>query len=146
TINGRRVRSAERLRDGDVIGIAGVRASFAERGGGDTAPAVHYTEGPEPAVLISMGERRTAEGAALDDKVRLRFLDDISKIGDLVFDEPALVSFISDELLALVPRADRAVVLTSRDGQLVPRSARTRSGEVVSEIVASRKLLDDVMS
>ena len=146
TLNGRRVRAAVRLHEGDVIGIAGVRASFSERDGRETAPAVQYSEGPEPAVLISMGERKTADSVALDDKVRLRFLNDIAKIGDMVFDESALVSFIADELLALVRRADRAVVLTSHGDDLVPRAARTRSGEVVSKIVASRKLLGDVMS
>jgi sigma-B regulation protein RsbU (phosphoserine phosphatase) len=145
-LNGRRVRTPVRLREGDVIGIAAVRALFSERKDGEHAPEVQYTDGPEPAVLISMGERKTAESVALDDKVRLRFLNDIARIGDMVFDESALVSFIADELLALVRRADRAVVLTNHDDQLVPRAARTRSGEAVSQIVASRKLLADVMS
>lgn len=144
TLNGRRVSGAVTIHDGDIIGIAGVLVFFSERGGTGEQPAVQYVEGPEPAVLISMSGREADSTA--DEAARLRLLDDIARIGDLVFDEPALVAFIAEELLTLVPRADRAVVLTNGDGGLVPRAARTRTGRPETDIVVSRRLLDDVMS
>ena len=53
-LNGRRIAPSSALRDGDVVSIAGVQVAFSERDGADTAPAVQYSEGPDPAVLISM--------------------------------------------------------------------------------------------
>lgn len=158
-VNGWRVQDATRLREGDVIGIGAVFAQFVERDAPQprtpsavatppttSMPAVQYRdEGPQPAVLLSMPGHGGSKEAGVDDEVRLRFLKDFAKIGTLVLDEPALVAFIADELLALVPRADRAVVLTCDGEDLVPRASRMRKGQP-SEIVASRKLLNDVMS
>jgi len=152
TVNGRRIVEQTRLATGDVIGVGAVLARFT----GDAAtperapePAVQYNDdGPPPAVLISLPSGNAGtnpSSAALDESVRLRFLADFAKIGSLVFDEPALVEFITEELLALVPRADRSVLLTCERGDLVPRASRTRSGGT-GDIVASRKLLHDVMT
>lgn len=145
-VNGWRVSKPTRLHEGDVIGIGAVLAQYSE-GAAVPAPAVQYRdEGPEPSVIMSMPGATGTAARAIDDEVRVRFLKDFAKIGTLVFDEPALVTFIADELLALVPRADRSVVLTRVAGDdLVPRVARMRKGQP-SEIIASRRLLEDVMS
>ena len=149
-INGWRVSEPTRLQSGDVIGVGAVLAGYtdgAAASGRAPEPAVQYRDA-QPAVLISMpGDTSDADpgAAGVDQTVRLRFLADFAKIGTLVFDEPALVEFIAAELLALVPRADRSVVLTSEEGELVPRASRTRSGQA-PEIVASRQLLRDVMA
>ena len=149
-VNGWRVTRPTRLKPGDVIGIGAVLAEFSEDAEAVAPqPAVQYRdEGPAPAVLLTMpGADATGAPApvAVDEAVRLRFLADFARIGTLVFDEPALVTFIADELLALVPRADRSVVLTREGEALVPRAARMRTGQP-TEIVASRQLLDDVMT
>jgi serine phosphatase RsbU (regulator of sigma subunit) len=151
-VNTRRVSGATRLQDGDVIGVGAVLVVFTAepaKAARAAEPAVQYRDdGPPPAVLISLpGDKPAGDpsAAAMDETVRLRFLADFAKIGTLVFDEPALVAFIAHELLALVPRADRSVVLTCEHGDLVPRASRTRSGETTG-IVASRKLLHDVMT
>lgn len=151
-VNRRRVAGPTRLTDGDLIGVGSVLAGFTDDAPTQqqvAEPSVQYRdEGPPPAVLISMsGDRASGDpaAAAIDEAVRLRFLADFAKIGTLVFDEPALVAFITDELLALVPRADRSVVLTCENEELVPRASRTRSGQT-TEIVASRQLLRDVMA
>jgi sigma-B regulation protein RsbU (phosphoserine phosphatase) len=152
TVNRRRVSEPTRLQDADVIGVGSVFAAFtddAPAGARTEGPAVQYRdEGPPPAVLISLpGDKAAGDpsAASMDESVRLRFLADFARIGTLVFDEPALVAFIADELLALVPRADRSIVLTCEHGELVPRASRTRSGQT-TEIVASRQLLRDVMA
>jgi sigma-B regulation protein RsbU (phosphoserine phosphatase) len=152
TVNRRRVSEPTRLQDADVIGVGSVFAAFtddAPAGARAEGPAVQYRdEGPPPAVLISLpGDKAAGDpsAASMDESVRLRFLADFARIGTLVFDEPALVAFIADELLALVPRADRSIVLTCEHGELVPRASRTRSGQT-TEIVASRQLLRDVMA
>lgn len=151
-VNTRRVSGPTRLTSGDVIGVGAVLVTFVDDAVAPERapdPAVQYRDdGPPPAVLISLpGDKPSGDrsAAAMDETVRLRFLADFAKIGTLVFDEPALVAFITDELLALVPRADRSVVLTCEHGDLVPRASRTRSGESTG-IVASRKLLQDVMA
>jgi serine phosphatase RsbU (regulator of sigma subunit) len=152
TVNRRRVSEPARLHNGDVIGVGAVFAAFtddAAKASGAGDPAVQYRDdGPPPAVLISMpGDKAAGDpaAAAMDESVRLRFLADFARIGTLVFDEPALVAFITDELLALVPRADRSLVLACEHGELVPRASRTRTGGTTG-IVASRKLLHDVMT
>lgn len=146
-VNGWRVTEPVRLQNGDVIGVGAVLAEFRERevpAEQAPAPAVQYRDA-QPAVLISLpGDRPPARTTGMDETVQLRFLADFARIGTLVFDEPALVSFIAAELLALVPRADRSVVLTNEEGELVPRASCTRSGQA-PEIVASRQLLRDVM-
>lgn len=149
-VNGWRVTRPTRLKPGDVVGIGAVLAEFSEDAEAVAPqPAVQYRdEGPAPAVLLTMpGTDATGAAApvAVDEAVRLRFLADFARIGTLVFDEPALVTFIADELLALVPRADRSVVLTREGEALVPRAARMRTGQP-TEIVASRQLLNDVMT
>lgn len=150
-VNGRRLSAPVRLTSGDVLDIGTVVMAFdddADVQSSAPAPEVQYREGnAAPAVLISLpGDVAPGDPAAagMDEAVRLRFLADFAKIGTLVFDEPALVSFIADELLALVPRADRSIVFTHDRGELTPRATRTRSGKP-PDVVASRRLLRDVM-
>lgn len=151
-VNGRRLSAPTRLKSGDVLHIGTIAANFeddTEPQASAPAPEVQYREGSDaPAVLISLpGDTASGDPAAagMDEAVRLRFLADFAKIGTLVFDEPALVSFIADELLALVPRADRSLVFTHDGEDLTPRATRTRSGKA-PEVVASRRLLRDVMA
>lgn len=142
-LNGRRLSTAERLKSGDVLNIGTVVVAF-EDDAAAPMPEVQFRDSGAPAVLISLPGDAAGADAGMDEAVRLRFLADFAKIGTLVFDEPALVSFIADELLALVARADRSLVFTRDREDLTPRATRTRSGRT-SEVIASRSLLRDVM-
>ena len=147
-VNGRRLSGEHRLTTGDLLKIGAVTIAFHDDALPvvSSEPSVRYQDG-DAAVLISLpGDAAQGNPAAagMDEAVRLRFLADFAKIGTLVFDEPALVTFIADELLALVPRADRSIVLTREGDELTPRAARTRSGSG-DGIVASRRVLRDVM-
>jgi serine phosphatase RsbU (regulator of sigma subunit) len=150
-----------RLRAGDILHFGAVAAEYVveEPGTGpmradssirvvDAPPSPHRVMmkmGPEPASPTEAGDAE--RGATLESLTRrVRFLDDFGKVVSQAFDETTLLSFVLDELLELVPQAERVFVMTWDAGtnRLVPRLARTRSGEP-TEITVSRTLLDEVV-
>jgi serine phosphatase RsbU (regulator of sigma subunit)/pSer/pThr/pTyr-binding forkhead associated (FHA) protein len=147
-VNGWRVQKPTALKDGDVIGVGSVFIEYSRRDPApppSSAPDVKLADdGPQPSVLMAIPEE-LRRPSAVDDKARLRFMDDIARISTMVFDEQALVEFVVEEMLQLMPRADRAVVLIDQDGELVPRASKTRSGKT-TQAVTSRRLLQDVMA
>ena len=148
-VNGWRVTKPSKLRDGDVIGVGSVFLEYSRRDipSPQTAAVADVKlqdDGPAPSVIMAIPEELRSS-TVVDDKARLRFMDDIARISTMVFDEAALVAFVVEEMLQLMPRADRAVVLIQQDGDLVPRASRTRSGKT-PKVVTSRRLLQDVMS
>jgi serine phosphatase RsbU (regulator of sigma subunit) len=149
-VSGRRLQKPLALRDGDVIGVGSVFMEFSRRDLAPPPPSVSDVkladDGPAPSVLMAIPEE-LRRSSVVDDRARLRFMDDIAKISTLVFDEHALVEFVVQEMLQLMPRADRAVVLIDQDGELLPRASRTRSGKSPpQQMVTSRRLLQDVMA
>ena len=147
-VNGWRVEKPTLLKDGDVIGVGSVFIEYSRRDLApppSSAPDVQLVDdGPQPSVLMALPEE-LRRSSAVDDKARLRFMDDIARISTMVFEEQALVTFVVEEMLQLMPRADRAVVLIDQDGELVPRASKTRSGKT-TQAVTSRRLLQDVMA
>lgn len=160
-VNGRRVSTPTRLRDGDQLGLGTLVALYGERAPATAAPAtesVRWLDRAEaqPQILLTMSAEDTrveqfdaqeaAEIVAAMSE-RLRFLNDLGTISAQAFDESALLAFVLDELFVLMPQADRAFMMLwdSHAGRLVPTAARTRSGRP-AEIAVSRTLLDDVIS
>jgi serine phosphatase RsbU (regulator of sigma subunit)/pSer/pThr/pTyr-binding forkhead associated (FHA) protein len=147
-VNGWRLQKPTALKDGDVIGVGSVFIEYSRQDPApppSSAPDVKIVDdGPQPSVLMAIPEE-LRRSSAVDDKARLRFMDDIARISTMVFDEQALVEFVVEEMLQLMPRADRAVVLIDQDGELVPRASKTRSGKT-TQAVTSRRLLQDVMA
>lgn len=159
-VNGQRVLKPTLLHEGDIVGVGPVRARYSEAKVASGAPSgrldVQYVEGskaPEVVLRVAadgdeqqLATRKGATGTATMSRP-LRFLEGFGKISSLVFDERALLSFVVEELLQLMPAADRTfVMLWDRESaKLVPAASRTRSGDS-SQIVASRTLLEEVMT
>jgi serine phosphatase RsbU (regulator of sigma subunit) len=153
-INGKPVLRPTTLGDGDTVELGVVRLIYTQSDPDAPQGDVRYRDdASHPEVLFAMpAEAPAAGGAAAAQSgeqvaVELRFLENFAKISRMVLDPDALLSFVVQELLELMPRAERAFVML-RDpgtGELVPSTIRTRKG-AVSEIVASRTLLQHVVS
>jgi serine phosphatase RsbU (regulator of sigma subunit)/pSer/pThr/pTyr-binding forkhead associated (FHA) protein len=158
-VNGHRVTRPTVLHEGDIVGMGPVRVKYSEgrpeAGTTSGQPSVQYVEGgdgPEVVLRVPADEEppapksKTSGGTSMTSRP-LKFLEDFGKISDLVFDERALLSFVVDELLNFMPRADRAfVMLWDRESQKLQAStARARTGES-TEIIASQTVLEDVIA
>jgi phosphoserine phosphatase RsbU/P len=157
-VNGRRVSAPARLRDGDHLSVGTIAAVYRET---STAPVptvdagrwTDKTDGPKVQLTMSVdgsgiGKLDARESAAVVAAMsaRLRFLNDLARISSQAFDEQALMRFVLDELLVLMPQADRAFIMQwdAAAGSLVPQAALTRSGRP-DEIAYSRTLMEDVI-
>ena len=107
-VNHRRIAAPTPLHDGDQVAVGFVLTTFTGSGKGaakksPAAPGLRYEEPTQaPTVLLKISTD-VGKAAETDDELAaltlpnlLRFLDDFSKISNLVFDEPALVSFVVD--------------------------------------------------
>jgi sigma-B regulation protein RsbU (phosphoserine phosphatase) len=147
-INGRPVRGATTLHDGDLIGVGTVLVQYS--GERESAAASHtrqvrvHDDGREHSVVHSISELQRP-GSEVDEATWLRLLEGSARISTLALDETALASFVVGEILALLPHADRIALLVDESGELVPRATTTRSG-TESGVATSRRLLDDVIA
>ncbi len=157
-VNERRLSGPTRLRPGDRLGFGTIHCAYEEdRPEAPTSPgAPVWAEGGAavPEVVLTMPAAGRAPAAAdvtgsadlaASMAARLRFVEDLGRMSRSAFDEAALVQFVLDELLALVPAADRAAVLwwDREAGRLVPAGGRTRGGPV-GELRISRTLVEEV--
>jgi sigma-B regulation protein RsbU (phosphoserine phosphatase) len=159
-VNNKRIVAPKLLKDGDLLNVGTVIAEYSQEGvdGGASTdePEVHWVneENATRQVLLTMDAAPAAE--QLQDDVdrntltavsqRFRFLNDLGTVVSQTFDETKLLSFVLDQLFALIPQAERAFITLWNDesGELVPKIARTRSGQF-TEIAASRTLLNDAI-
>jgi serine phosphatase RsbU (regulator of sigma subunit) len=158
-VNGSRVESATRLRDGDELGLGAVRCRFS-----DEVPGVISQQVPKVA-LRSDGEPDAADGPSVLDSVqageqvpvaseteaglrrRLQVLYEIGEAVAQTLDEEKLLSLIMRKLFDVFPQAERGFIMLEAEGaeELVPRVARSRSGEV-KEIAVSRTVVREAMT
>jgi serine phosphatase RsbU (regulator of sigma subunit) len=159
-VNGIRIATPTCLGDGDQLTVGSLTADYRVRDVGPDvtgaeSPGDHTENAPHQSVSLTMAADPTggdASGLAAKDTTsvlsrRFQFLNDLGGVINQTFDESALLAFVLDRLLTLLPQADRSfIMLWNEDaGQLVPTAARTRSGDAPPEVAVSRTLLDDVV-
>ena len=156
-LNGRPVSAATALADGDTIAFGGVVAVFTTTAAAAAAPApvrnVKLVESHRGEVVLSI-PAELQHGLVQDThhvrralQARLDFLDSLSKLTDLIFDEPRLLEFVLDHVLDSLPQADRSCVVAFDPAttHVQPLASRTRGGKS-AEIAVSRTLLADVVA
>jgi phosphoserine phosphatase RsbU/P len=158
-INGRIVSKPTRLRDGDVVTIGSVSATYTDTSNAPpdmTDPLRGVTVVPDAASLLLRIPAVDDAAVALEQlepsetiatlKRRLRFLNDLGKITALVFDGPALLSFVLDEIFDLMPQTERGFIMLwdVKTASLLPKASRTRAGEEAPYVV-SQTLIADVL-
>ena len=156
-LNGRPVSAATALADGDTIAFGGVVAVFTTTAAAAAASApvrnVKLVESHRGEVVLSI-PAELQHGLVQDThhvrralQARLDFLDSLSKLTDLIFDEPRLLEFVLDHVLDSLPQADRSCVVAFDPAttHVQPLASRTRGGKS-AEIAVSRTLLADVVA
>ncbi|MCU0256278.1 MAG: SpoIIE family protein phosphatase [Vicinamibacterales bacterium] len=156
-LNGRPVSAPTPVADGDTIAVGGVVAVFHADAGAAAAPVpvrnVRLVEAPQGEVVLSL-PAEIQHGIVSDTyhvrralQARLDFLDSLSKLSDLIFDEPRLLDFVLDHVLDSLPQADRSCVVAfdPATATVRPLASRTRGGKS-AEIAVSRTLLADVVA
>lgn len=156
-LNGRPVSAPTPLTDGDTIAFGGVVAVFHASATSAAAPDpvrnVRLVESPRGEVVLSI-PAELQHGLVADThhvrrtlQARLDFLDSLSKLSDLILDEPRLLTFVLDHVLDSLPQADRSCVVSfdPATSHVQPIASRTRGGKS-AEIAVSRTLLGDVVS
>ncbi len=156
-LNGRPVSAPTRLADGDTVAFGGVVAVFTTGASPapETAPVrnVRLVDAPQGEVVLSI-PAEIEHGLVSDTyhvrrtlQARLDFLDSLSKLSDLIFDEPRLLTFVLDHVLDSLVQADRScvVVYDPATASVRPLASRTRGGKS-AEIAVSRTLLADVVA
>jgi serine phosphatase RsbU (regulator of sigma subunit) len=157
-VNKRRIAERVRLKNGDVVSIGPMSAMFRDEAVKleETPPlpqtAFRHGEHRDEQVLLRMGaepaESAAAGGGDAELMVRrLRFMEYLGSISDLVFDPKALLSFVVEQLFELVPRADRVFVMRwdRETDKFELAAARDRSG-AATHVSASRTLLKEVVA
>lgn len=156
-LNGRPVSAPTAIADGDTIAFGGVVAVFTTTAATAAAPApvrnVKLVESHPGQVVLSI-PAELQHGLVQDThhvrrtlQARLDFLDSLSKLTDLIFDEPRLLEFVLDHVLDSLPQADRSCVVAfdPATAHVQPLASRTRGGKS-AEIAVSRTLLADVVA
>lgn len=131
-VNGRRISRRVPLVTGDSVRLGSVVLKFdaAAAPPGARPAVVEPPTEPKSRVLLRVTPEMAGEGGPLFGTIkRSRILDNLKKMGALVFDEKALLGFVAEELLAGMPQADRALVLLwdAALTRFVPSATRTRS-------------------
>jgi serine phosphatase RsbU (regulator of sigma subunit) len=157
-VNGRRVTTPLRVKDGDLLTLGVVMARFARvLSAAIPAPAgMPLMEASAAASMVTLSIPADdslpatgsvvskAEGAVMTQ--RLRFLNELGRISGQGFDQQLLLSFVLDQLLDLFPHAERAFVLfgDTESDALVPAGTRIRAGAPPGAVV-SRTLLREAI-
>lgn len=167
-VNSKRLKAPVMLKDGDEVrlgrvvvkytGVASATMPIPVRPATQEARValVEGEEGGSPIMVALDAEasgasqlRRTDPQRLLSSVTkRLELMNDLS--GDLgqTFDDAALFDTVMRRLFDVLPQAERGIVLVKEEGtgELVPRIARSRSGQATDDIKASRTLLNEVVS
>lgn len=157
-VNGRRVTTPLRVRDGDLLTLGVVMARFAHVASAVIPALADMPVINAPAattmVVLSMPADESLQAAGPGDgkaeaaamTQRLRFLNELGRISGQGFDQQVLISFVLDQLLDLFPHAERAFVLLgdAESDALVPAGTRIRAGAPPGAVV-SRTLLREAI-
>jgi serine phosphatase RsbU (regulator of sigma subunit)/pSer/pThr/pTyr-binding forkhead associated (FHA) protein len=158
-VNKRPLSDPVRLRDGDTLSFGAVIVEYA-----DDAPAlesqpafrpdessVHIINDTSSTAVVSMRMNLEAaetepDSGAPEMSRQIRFLSGFSEVVAGAFDDTTLMSFVLEEILAMIPAAERSFVMlwNEDEKELEHALARNRSGRV-EEVEVSRTLLSDVV-
>jgi len=156
-VNGRPVKAAAALRDGDVVRLGSFSFAFREDSPGLPALNVTLDTGAEKAPII--------ENVSVDDHIqqllpkgiekdagelvikRLRFLSEVAEILGNVIEAAQLFPRVLEKLLEVFPEAERGCVMVCDPdgGGLQPVAALARP-EVQSRMAVSRSLAREVIA
>jgi serine phosphatase RsbU (regulator of sigma subunit)/pSer/pThr/pTyr-binding forkhead associated (FHA) protein len=154
-VNERRVSADTPLSSGDTLRVGSLLLTFSDDP--DQAPAPDTSsirlsaDEVRPHVVLRVDATETAEAAArpAGDNTGAWSLiaESLGRISSMMFDERALLAFVVEELLKILPRAERAFVLLwdPEMNRFVPSASQTRTGKT-DAIVASRTILDEVLA
>ena len=163
-INNRRITRPTRLDDGSIVQFGTVRLVY--RSTEVTAPAPpgaaaigavlddrHRTFEPLLAMSADVSGLVSPQPAAAqpDDLTdlarRMQVLDEVARFGLRVMEQQAVLEHVAEQVLVVLPQADRVVVLL-RDGDtgsLMPAAGRSREG-TLRDMRMSRALLNDIVT
>ena len=161
-LNGVRIYDPTELHDGDEIQFGSIRSEFAMEPGTVRRSAdessIRMMESEEPGqqeiiqrldagdAVNSLIAKSGDMDALLTMSKRLQLIYDVGSVISTTLDEERLFSLIMDKLFEVFPQMDRGFMMSydSENNQLLPKVARTRSGET-AEISVSRTLVRDAI-
>jgi len=161
-LNGVRIYEPTELHDGDEIQFGSVRSEFTMEPGKGRRSAdessVRLMESDDPGqqeiiqrldagdAVNSLIAKSADMDALLTMSKRLQLIYDVGSVISTTLDEERLFSLIMDKLFEVFPQMDRGFMMSydSENNQLLPKVARTRSGET-AEISVSRTLVRDAI-
>lgn len=157
-VNDRRVAQKTALANGDVLRLGSVIVGYtdaarASKATGDTtAIRCRDDRSLDSRVVLRVGAAEAVKPPTTADSRGTAspwaaVVERFSRITAMMFDERALLTFAVDELLQMLPRAERGFVMLF-DAELdrfVLAAARKRSG-TLDEVVASQTLLREVLA
>jgi serine phosphatase RsbU (regulator of sigma subunit)/pSer/pThr/pTyr-binding forkhead associated (FHA) protein len=157
-VNDRRVAQKTTLASGDVLRLGsvviaytdGVRARQAT--GETTAVRCRDDQALDSRVVLRVGAAEAAKASPLVDSKGgvspwTAVVERFARITSMMFDERALLAFAVEELLHMLPGAERGFVMLwdAELDRFVLSAARKRSG-ALDEVVASQTLLREVLA
>ncbi len=162
-VNNHRVTAATLLADGDAVRLGRVSLRYHRGAAAASAPAPEKVsvalvdaEASAAPIMLTVDAKASASqqlrkavdphklAASLNR--RLEALNEIAADLGQTFEEDALLARVMERLFELLPQAERGMILLQgTGGDLVPKIARTRSGET-AQIKASRTLIREVIS
>lgn len=147
-LNGRPVSRSTAVRSGDLIAVGTTIFRYDEiaspqKDSPETIFQVEDTAHSQVVLRASVVDA-PAPGPAVEGRTTVLYR--LAELLGTAFQEPAVLEFVVDELLAMIPRAERGLVLMqpSGDAPLVPRAVRTRKGVPV-QMSYSRTLLEEAL-
>ena len=155
-LNGNMVKTATKLKDGDVVQVGSVKLTFDKRDAAGILERVTVQPEVESAIRTRVSTADAfgflPEGAVTDveslrqDYEKLRIANELSQALSLEYDLARLLHKILDRAFAIF-RCDRGVILVQNpaDGVFRPRAARRRSGDSSEDIRISETIMREVI-
>ena len=146
-LNGRPISRPTTIRPGDLIGIGGQTFRYEPDAKKDTPDTVFFIEEDNPASQIILSKPVEAEPPIATDPRQAKVLARLAEILATAFQEAAVLDCVLDELLKVVPRAERGLVLVyeGETGELVPKSIRAPHG-TPAKVGYSRALMKQALA
>lgn len=147
-LNGRPISRPTTIEPGDLIGIGGLTFRFepdVRKEASDTVFFIEEDDSPQSQIILS--KPVDDELPPPTDPRQLHVLNRLAELLATAFQETAVLDFVLDELLKIVPRTERGLVLVYEveGGELVPRSIRA-PGAVPARAGYSRTLLKQALA
>ncbi len=161
-VNKCRLSDAVPLRTGDTLSFGAVVVEYVDSKSGTKCD--HAARAEEASVYVMDDRSRTEvvsirmgleatppepgedEAEVPEASRQIRFLSRFSEVVSSTFDEPALLSFVLEEILSMIPGAERSfVVQWNEQEELEHAHALSRSGQI-ENIEVSQALLNDVVA